>query len=66
MVITRYDWRVNGDLLEYLMLAYPGRTNAQYEAAYRLITLPGAPEEAADLAEELLAGCMVTDEEVVG
>ena len=31
-MITRHDWRTNGDLLEWIAATFPGLTNAQFEA----------------------------------
>ncbi len=63
MVITRHDWRINGDLLEYLILTYPGRPAAAYEAAFRLLTHdPDTSDEVGDAVELLLAGCVVATE----
>ena len=63
MVITRMDWRLHGDLLEYLALKYPGRSAAAYEAAFRLLAHdPDMGDEAGDRVELLLAGCVVATE----
>jgi hypothetical protein len=63
MVITRMDWRLHGDLLEYLALEYPGRPAAAYEAAFRLLTHdPNMSDEVGDAVELLLAGCVVATE----
>jgi hypothetical protein len=32
VVITRHDWRTNGDLLERIAATFPGLTHAQFEA----------------------------------
>jgi hypothetical protein len=63
MTITRLDWRLYGDLIEYLIKRYPGCTHAQYEAALRLITSLGATDEVADQVEVLLDGCKQTEGE---
>jgi hypothetical protein len=59
MVITRHDWRINGDLLAWLATSYPGLTAEQYEAGYRLLADPNLSDEAGAAVEvqELLAGC---------
>jgi len=59
MVITRHDWRINGNLLEYLALEYPGLSNAQFEAAYRLLADPDISDEAAEQVAVMLRGCSV-------
>jgi hypothetical protein len=37
MTITRHDWRINGDLLEWLATEFPSLSRAQFEAGYRLL-----------------------------
>jgi hypothetical protein len=57
VVITRLDWRINGDLLQWICLRYPGLTDAQYEAGYRLLADPDVTDVQADAVCELLRGC---------
>ena len=59
MVITRHDWRINGDLLECLALEYPGLSNAQFEAGYRLLADPAVTDAAAEQVAVMLRGCSV-------
>ena len=59
MVITRHDWRINGNLLEYLALEYPGLSNAQFEAGYRLLAAPDISDVAAEQVAVMLRGCSV-------
>ncbi len=40
MVITRYDWRINGDLLSWIAAEFPGLTREEFEAAFRLLADP--------------------------
>jgi hypothetical protein len=64
MTITRHDWRINGDLLEWIGTEYPGLSRAQFEAAYRLLTQPDVTDEEAERVEVLLRGCIrATDRE---
>ena len=63
MVITRLDWRINGDLLQWIGLHYPGLTNEQYEAGYRLLSDPDVSDAEADAVCELLRGCSKLQEE---
>jgi hypothetical protein len=58
VVITRADWRINGDLLSWIATTYPGLTNAQFEAGYRLLAAPGLSDAAAESVEVMLAGCV--------
>jgi hypothetical protein len=58
MTITRRDWRLHGDLLEWIATTFPGLTNAQFEAAYRLLANPNVTDEAAERVEVLLRGCI--------
>jgi hypothetical protein len=62
MVITRSEWRINGDLLEWIATEYPGLTAAQIEAGYRLLADPDITDEVGDAVELLLAGCVVATE----
>ncbi len=57
MVVTRYAWRVHGDLLEWIAAEYPGLTAAQFEAGYRLLADPNVTDEVGDKVELLLRGC---------
>ena len=59
-MISRTDWRIHGDLLQWLVEEYPNLLPEQFEAAYRLFV-------AADLAGQddavilvLLRGCEET------
>ena len=56
MVITRHDWRVNGDLLEWIATEFPGLSNAQFEAGYRLLANPDINPDEAEPVEMLLRG----------
>jgi len=40
MMITRLDWRLNGDLLGWLASEYPGLPAAAFGAAYRVLADP--------------------------
>jgi hypothetical protein len=44
MVISRTDWRLHGDLLEWLATEFPGLSRAQFEAAYRLLATPNVTD----------------------
>jgi hypothetical protein len=60
MVISRTDWRLHGDLLEWIATEYPGLSRAQFEAAYtayRLLANPNISDEAAEQVEVMLCGC---------
>jgi hypothetical protein len=57
MVINRTDWRLHGDLLEWIATEYPGLSRAQFEAAYRLLANPNITDEAAEQVEVMLRGC---------
>jgi hypothetical protein len=57
MAITRADWRINGDLLEWIATEFPGLSNAQFEAGYRLLANPDITDEAAEQVEVMLRGC---------
>ncbi len=48
MVIDRHAWRVHGDLLEWLATGFPGLSNAQFEAGYRLLADPDISDVAAE------------------
>ena len=63
VTITRMDWRLHGDLLEWIATEYPGLGRAQFEAAYRLLTQPGVTDEEAERVEVLLRGCIGADGE---
>ena len=58
MTITRRDWRINGDLLEWLATEFPGLSRAQFEAGYTLLVHPNVSDEAAERVEVLLRGCI--------
>jgi len=58
MTITRRDWRINGDLLEWIATTFPGLTNAQFEAGFRLLANPNISDVEAERAEVLLRGCI--------
>jgi hypothetical protein len=57
MTITRHDWRLHGDLLEWLATEFPGLSNPQFEAGYRLLASPDITDEAAELVVVMLRGC---------
>jgi hypothetical protein len=57
MAITRHDWRIHGDLLEWIATEYPGLSRAQFEAAYRLLANPDITDEAAEQVVVMLRGC---------
>ena len=57
MTITRLDWRVNGDLLEWIAATFPGLANAQFEAGYRLLANPNVTDAAAERVVVMLRGC---------
>ena len=57
MAITRHDWRINGDLLEWIATEFPGLSNAQFEACYRLLASTDITDEVAEQVELLLRGC---------
>jgi len=59
MVITRLDWRLNGDLLGWLASEYPGLPAAAFEAAYRVLADPDL-RDAAGEAVEAHQGCTTT------
>ncbi len=59
MVIDRYAWRINGDLLEWIATEYPGLSNAQFEAGYRLLADPNVSDAAAEQVVVMLRGCSV-------
>jgi hypothetical protein len=48
VAITRMDWRLHGDLLEWIATTFPGLSNAQFEAGYRLLANPSVTDEAAE------------------
>lgn len=58
MTITRRDWRINGDLLEWIATTFPGLTNTQFEAGYALLADADDTVEVVGLVEVLLAGCV--------
>jgi len=58
MTITRRDWRINGDLLEWIATEFPGLSNAQFEAGYRLLASPDITDEAAEQVAVMLRGCI--------
>jgi hypothetical protein len=57
MVITRSDWRRDGDLLQWIALEFPGLTREQFEAAYRLLAVPDLSDEEAEPILFLMRGC---------
>jgi hypothetical protein len=57
MTITRADWRRDGDLIAWVVREFPGLSNAQVEAGYRLLADPDITDEAAEQVELLLRGC---------
>jgi hypothetical protein len=59
VVIDRYAWHVHGDLLQWLATEFPGLSNAQFEAGYRLLADPNVSDAAAEQVEVMLAGCVV-------
>ncbi len=63
MTITRHDWRINGDLLEWLATEFPGLGRAQFEAGYRLLADPGISDQAAEQVVVMLRGCIGADGE---
>jgi hypothetical protein len=63
MTITRHDWRINGDLLEWLATEFPGLSKAEFEAGYRLLASPDITDEAAELVAVMLRGCIGADGE---
>jgi hypothetical protein len=66
MTLTRADWRKGGDLIEWIVRTYPGLSNAEVEAGYRLLADPGISESAGDAVEMLLEGCAATRKEADG
>jgi|SRR5215203_4871750 len=66
MVITRHDWRTNGDLLEWLATEYPGLPPEGYEAAYRLLSDPDLSDEVGQATEELLQLCIPVQDATSG
>jgi hypothetical protein len=64
MVVNRTDWRLHGDLLEWIATTFPGLTNAQFEAGYRLLANPNISDGEARRVEMLMRGCIgATDRE---
>ena len=59
MVIDRYAWHVHGDLLQWLATEFPGLSNAQFEAGYRLLADPAVTVAAAEQVAVMLRGCSV-------
>ncbi len=59
MVIDRYAWHVHGDLLQWLATEFPGLSNAQFEAGYRLLAAPDISDVAAEQVAVMLRGCSV-------
>jgi len=57
MTITRHDWRINGDLLEWIATEFPGLSNPQFEAGFKLLEDPNITDQAAEQVELLLRGC---------
>jgi hypothetical protein len=57
MTITRHDWRINGDLLEWIATEFPGLGQAQFEAGFRLLASPDITDEAAEQVVVMLRGC---------
>jgi hypothetical protein len=57
VAITRRDWRINGDLLEWIATEYPDLSNPQVEAGYRLLASPDITDGAADQVVVMLRGC---------
>jgi hypothetical protein len=54
MVITRSDWRINGELLQWIACEYPGLPPEAFEAAYRLLSDPDLSERAGADVERML------------
>lgn len=54
MVITRSDWRINGELLQWIATEYPGLPPEAFEAAYRLLSDPDLSEQAGEDVERML------------
>ena len=58
MVITRADWRTNGDLLAWIATEYPGLCPQEFEVAYGMLADPDMTDDQAEAVCELLRGCV--------